>query len=79
MKKQVFHQDLEGWQSLVKDVLLDAGLGPDNGFSLAQIYWEPKLDGAVELLNKGDPENLHVGVHATAERIIFSSNASSML
>lgn len=67
------------WQSLVKDALLDADLGPDNGFSLEHMYWEPKSDGAVELLNKGDPENLHVSVHATAGRIIFSSNASSML
>ncbi|CAL8078611.1 unnamed protein product [Prunus armeniaca] len=60
------------------DALLDAGLGPDTGFSLEHMYWEPKSDGAVELLNKGDPENLHVAVHATAERIIFSSNASSV-
>ncbi|KAK9931884.1 hypothetical protein M0R45_019140 [Rubus argutus] len=76
------------WQSDVKEALLEVGVGPDNGFSLDHIIGTKvggsifdehgRRHGAVELLNRGNPKNLRVGVHATVDRIIFSSEGSSI-
>ncbi|CAL2226259.1 unnamed protein product [Prunus armeniaca] len=76
------------WQSVVKEGLLEAGVRPDNGYNLNHIpgtkvsgtYFDNqgRRHGAVELLNLGNPKNLKVAVHATVERIIFSSNAPSL-
>ncbi|CAL2226199.1 unnamed protein product [Prunus armeniaca] len=73
------------WQSVVKEGLLEAGVRPDNGYNLNHIPGskvtgtlfdnQGRRHGAVELLNLGNPKNLRVAVHATVERIIFSSNA----
>ncbi|KAL6292706.1 hypothetical protein ACE6H2_000848 [Prunus campanulata] len=75
------------WNSVVKQGLLEAGIGPNNGFNLNHIPGtkvtgsifdnEGRRHGAAELLNRADPKNMRVAVHATVERIIFSSNASS--
>ncbi|XP_050373939.1 (R)-mandelonitrile lyase 1-like [Argentina anserina] len=76
------------WQSVVKEALLEAGVGPDNGFSLDHIKGtkvggstfdsDGRRHGADQLLNKGNIRNLQVGIHATVERIIFSSKGSSI-
>ncbi|KAF3452833.1 hypothetical protein FNV43_RR03266 [Rhamnella rubrinervis] len=83
-----FHSDLSDWQSTAKEAMLQAGVGPDNGYKLdhivgtkagASIFDEQgRRHGAVELLNRGQPNNLRVAVHATVDRIIFSSNPSSL-
>ncbi|XP_024195849.2 (R)-mandelonitrile lyase 1 isoform X2 [Rosa chinensis] len=79
--------NVETWQSVVKEALLEAGVTPDNGFNLEHIPGAKvggsifdsngRRHGAVELLNRAEPNNLQVAVHATVERIIFSSNVSS--
>jgi len=84
----VFRPNLAVWQSVVKEALLEAGVGPDNGLSVdhevgtkipgSTFDGVGKRYGAVELLNKGDLGNLRVAVHATVERIIFSEEGSSM-
>ncbi|KAH7545214.1 hypothetical protein FEM48_Zijuj01G0070000 [Ziziphus jujuba var. spinosa] len=84
----VFQPNLSTWPSIVKEALLKAGVGPDNGFSLQHLVGtkssgsifdnEGKRHGAVELLNKGELKNLKVAVEAYAERIIFSSKASGV-
>ncbi|KAK9930853.1 hypothetical protein M0R45_018161 [Rubus argutus] len=76
------------WNSVVKEALLEAGVGPNNGFSLDHIKGtkvggslfdeQGRRHGAVELLNRGNSKNLRVGVHATVDRIIFSSKGSSI-
>ncbi|POO00475.1 Glucose-methanol-choline oxidoreductase, N-terminal [Trema orientale] len=75
------------WQSVGKEALLEAGVGPDNGYTLNHKLGTKisgstfddvgRRHGAVELLNKGNLTNLQVGVHATADRIIFSTKTSS--
>ncbi|RXH84592.1 hypothetical protein DVH24_032876 [Malus domestica] len=82
----VFRPNVSQWQSVVKDALLEAGVRPDNGFTLDSVEGTKisgalfdnlgRRYGAVELLNKGHPKNLRVAIHATVERIIFSSKAS---
>lgn len=78
----VFHYNLSVWQSTIKQALLEAGVGPDNGFSLDHIVGTKATGtifddkgwrhGAVELLNRGELKNLQIAIEATAERIIFS-------
>ncbi|KAK9931893.1 hypothetical protein M0R45_019149 [Rubus argutus] len=81
--------NLQTWQSVVKEALLEACVTPDNGFNLEHIRGtkvggsifdgQGRRHGAVELLNNGaESNNLQVAVHATVERIIFSSNMSSL-
>ena len=75
------------WQSALNRALLEAGLVPDNGFTLkhkigtkvsGSIFDQNgKRHGAVELLNRGNLKNLRIAVHATVDRIIFSTNSSS--
>jgi (R)-mandelonitrile lyase len=62
--------------------LLEAGLIPSNGFSVEHLLGTKvtgstfdnsgRRHGAVELLNKGHPDNLRIVVHATVDRITFS-------
>ena len=76
------------WQSVVREALLESGVGPDNGFTFnhelgAKVSGSTFDDvgrrhGAVELLNKGNLKNLRVALHATVERIIFSTITPSM-
>ncbi|EXB94930.1 (R)-mandelonitrile lyase 1 [Morus notabilis] len=84
----VFRPNLAVWQSAVKEALLEAGVGPDNGLSVdhevgtkiagSTFDGVGKRYGAVELLNKGDLGNLRVAVHATVETIILSEEGSNM-
>ncbi|KAB2600202.1 (R)-mandelonitrile lyase 3-like [Pyrus ussuriensis x Pyrus communis] len=84
----VFRPTMDPWQSAVAKALLEAGVGPDNGLNLDHIKGTKiggstfdnngRRHGAVELLNKGDPNKLRVAVHATVEKILFFSKASSL-
>ncbi|ONI27529.1 hypothetical protein PRUPE_1G092400 [Prunus persica] len=84
----VFKPDFQFWQNLTRTAFLEVGILPDNGFSLDHIEGT-RLTGSTfdnngtrhasdELLNKGDPNNLRVAVHAAVEKIIFSSNSSGV-
>ena len=83
----VSRSNLTLWNSAFKEALLEAGVGPDNGFSLDHVLGTKqsgsifdnlgRRHGAVELLNKGEAKNLKVAVYATVERILFSSKAST--
>ncbi|PON38626.1 Long-chain-alcohol oxidase [Parasponia andersonii] len=82
----VSRPSLAVWQSAVKEALLDAGVVPDNGFTLNHELGSKisgstfdevgRRHGSVELLNKGDLKNLRVAVHATVERLILSTKTS---
>ncbi|KAF3452835.1 hypothetical protein FNV43_RR03268 [Rhamnella rubrinervis] len=84
----VFRSELKSWQAIFREALLEGGIGPDNGFSLdhrvgtkaagSTFDGHGNRHGAVELLNKAHLKNLRVAVQATAQRIIFSANASSL-
>ena len=73
----------------MKEALLEAGVGPYNDFDLnhklgtkfsgSTFDESGRRHGAVELLNKGDFKRLRVAVHATVERIIFSTEVSSKM
>ncbi|XP_060669813.1 (R)-mandelonitrile lyase 3-like [Ziziphus jujuba] len=85
----VFQLNLSAWPSIVREALLEAGVGPNNGFSPQHLVGtktfgstfdnEGKRHGAVELLNKGKLKNLKVAVEAYVDRIILSSKASGVL
>ncbi|KAH7544613.1 hypothetical protein FEM48_Zijuj01G0004300 [Ziziphus jujuba var. spinosa] len=86
----VFSYNLSTFQSILRKGLLQAGVGPDNGFTLQHLVGtktsgstfddQGRRHGAVELLNKGVLKNLRVAVEAYVEKIIFSSsnNASRL-
>ncbi|GJZ81762.1 (R)-mandelonitrile lyase-like protein [Tanacetum coccineum] len=73
---------LNTWQTSTLYALLEAGLIPSNGFSVEHLLGTKvsgstfdnsgRKHGAVELLNKGHPDNLRIVVHATVDRITFS-------
>ncbi|BFG14652.1 hypothetical protein CerSpe_009260 [Prunus speciosa] len=78
----------QSWQSVIGEGFLEAGILPDNGFSLDHEAGT-RLTGSTfdnngtrhaadELLNKGDPNNLLVAVRASVEKILFSSNTSNL-
>ncbi|KAH7544608.1 hypothetical protein FEM48_Zijuj01G0003800 [Ziziphus jujuba var. spinosa] len=80
----VFKPNLSVWQSIFKQALLQAGVGPDNGFTLQHLVGskasgstfddQGRRHGAVELLNRGVLKNLRVAVQASVEKIIFNYN-----
>ncbi|XP_015874030.3 (R)-mandelonitrile lyase 1 [Ziziphus jujuba] len=86
----VFRSNLSSFQSIFRKALLQAGVGPDNGFTLQHLVGTKssgstfdelgRRHGAVELLNRGVLKNLRVAVEAYVEKIIFSSsnNASRL-
>ncbi|XP_024025718.1 (R)-mandelonitrile lyase 1 [Morus notabilis] len=79
-------RELAVWQSALRGAMLEAGVVPNNGFTLnhklgtkvsGSIFDQMgKRHGAVELLNRANFRNLKIGVHATVDRIIFSTKAS---
>lgn len=74
------------WQASTLNALLESGVDPANGFTLDHLQGTKisgstfddsgRRHGAVELLNKANPENLKVVFHATVDRIIFSTSNS---
>ena len=84
----VYRTDLLPWQGTFRNASLEAGIVPDNGFTLNHVVGTKlsgstfdgmgRRHGAVELLNRGDlRRNLKVGVGATVEKILFSSPRGS--
>ncbi|KAJ9550864.1 hypothetical protein OSB04_014909 [Centaurea solstitialis] len=75
---------LNSWQNSTYEALVESGVRPANGFTVDHLEGTKisgstfdgsgRRHGAVELLNQADPENLRVVVHATVDRIIFSSS-----
>ncbi|PIN04366.1 Glucose dehydrogenase/choline dehydrogenase/mandelonitrile lyase (GMC oxidoreductase family) [Handroanthus impetiginosus] len=82
IEKQIVHKpELMPWQRAVRDGLLEVGISPFNGFTYDHKYGT-KVGGtifdrfgrrhtAAELLASANPENLHVLVHATVQKIEF--------
>ncbi|KAF6157052.1 hypothetical protein GIB67_041513 [Kingdonia uniflora] len=83
-KRIVQRPRLAPWQEALRGGLLDAGVSPFNGFSFNHIYGT-KVGGSIfeenghrhtaaELLASGNPENLHVLIHATVQKILFDTS-----
>ncbi|KAA0067298.1 (R)-mandelonitrile lyase 1-like [Cucumis melo var. makuwa] len=78
---------LSPWQAAFRSALLEGGVGHDNGFDLKHLVGtktggsifdnKGNRHGAVELLNKGEPENFKVATQATVQRIIFTGLSAS--
>ncbi|XP_062079747.1 (R)-mandelonitrile lyase 1-like [Humulus lupulus] len=83
----VSYSNLSAWNSAVKEALLEAGIGPDNGATTKHKLGtkqsgstfddQGRRHGAVELLNNGDLKNLRIAIHASVKRIIFSTEYSN--
>ncbi|KAI5348826.1 Hypothetical predicted protein [Prunus dulcis] len=84
----VYKPSNQSWQSITGTAFLEAGVLPDNGFSLVH-QAGTRLTGSTfdnngtrhasdELLNKGDPDNLKVAVEAAVQKIIFLTEASGV-
>lgn len=68
------------------NALLQSGVDPANGFTVDHVEGTKisgstfddsgRRHGSVELLNKAKPGNLKVVVHATVDRVIFSTSKS---
>ncbi|KAI4326233.1 hypothetical protein MLD38_031566 [Melastoma candidum] len=82
-KAVVFRPELRGWQSTVRDGLLEAGINPYNGYNLDHVVGT-KIGGstfdrsgsrhsAADLLNFARASNIKVAVQASVERILVSS------
>ncbi|XP_021808893.1 (R)-mandelonitrile lyase 2 [Prunus avium] len=79
----VYKPNSQSWQSVTKTAFLEAGVHPNHGFSLdheagtritgSTFDNKGTRHAADELLNKGNSNNLRVGVHASVEKIIFSN------
>ncbi|KAK1418391.1 hypothetical protein QVD17_27535 [Tagetes erecta] len=77
---------LRKWQASTYNAFVEAGVVPDNGFILDHVEGTKiggstfddsgRRHGAVELLNKANHENLKVVVHATVDRLMFSTSKS---
>ncbi|XP_062078568.1 (R)-mandelonitrile lyase 1-like isoform X2 [Humulus lupulus] len=86
-EKIVSHSNLSVWQSAVKEALLEAGVGPDNGVTTKHKLGTKqsgstfddmgRRHGAVELLNNGDLKNLVIAIQASVKKIIFSTKSSN--
>ncbi|KAK6148721.1 hypothetical protein DH2020_016246 [Rehmannia glutinosa] len=84
IEKQIVHRpELVPWQKTVRDSLIEIGISPFNGFTYDHLYGT-KVGGtifdrfgrrhtAAELLASANPENLHVLVHATVQKIEFDT------
>ncbi|KAK1366836.1 (R)-mandelonitrile lyase [Heracleum sosnowskyi] len=80
--------ELDLWQSSVKEALLQSDVTPYNGFTLdheggtkitsSTFDATGRRYGAVELLNKGKRGNLQVVVNATVEKVLFTSNTTDV-
>ncbi|KAF5789501.1 putative (R)-mandelonitrile lyase [Helianthus annuus] len=75
---------LRRWQASTYNAFVEAGVAPDNGFILDHVQGTKiggstyddsgRRHGAVELISKANPENLRVVIHATVDRVLFSSS-----
>ncbi|KAL0785338.1 hypothetical protein Bca101_001584 [Brassica carinata] len=85
-RKLVFEPQVTGWQSALKDGLLEAGVLPYNGFTLKHIIGT-KIGGttfdpaghkhsAADLLEYANPDNIAVYLHATVHKILFTTKVN---
>ncbi|KAD6118637.1 hypothetical protein E3N88_09908 [Mikania micrantha] len=86
IEKQIVKEPMfEPWQRAVHGGLLEIGISPDNGFTYDHLYGT-KVGGtifdkygrrhtAAELLLSANPRNIHVLIHAKAQKIIFHTTA----
>lgn len=86
-EKVQFEPAMLQWQCAVRDGLLEAGILPDNGFTLEHLIGT-KAGGttfdrhghrhtAADLLEYADPSKIKVHLHAVAQRLLFD-NTSGM-
>ncbi|XP_042052425.1 protein HOTHEAD-like [Salvia splendens] len=84
VENQIVHRpDFGPWQRAIRDSLLEAEVSPFNGFTYDHLYGT-KVGGtifdrfgrrhtAAELLASANPDNLHVLVRATVQKIEFDT------
>ncbi|XP_073036317.1 protein HOTHEAD-like [Primulina eburnea] len=87
IEKQIVHRpSLPPWQRAIRDSLVEVGISPFNGFTYDHVYGT-KIGGtifdrfgrrhtAAELLASANPENLHVLVYATVQKIEFDTSGA---
>ncbi|KAJ0243098.1 Glucose-methanol-choline [Hirschfeldia incana] len=84
-KKIAFEPPIMGWQTALKDGLLEAGEFPYNGFTYNHTYGT-KIGGtifdnvgqrhtAANLLEYANPDRVAVYLHATVHKILFTTKA----
>ncbi|KAL2516351.1 Protein HOTHEAD [Forsythia ovata] len=88
IEKQIVHKpELVPWQRAIRDSLIEVGISPFNGFTYDHINGT-KIGGtifdrfgrrhtAAELLASANPDNLHVLVHATVQKIVFDETGKT--
>lgn len=79
----MFRPELKNWQYAVRDGLLEAGVDPDNGFSLNHVVGTKiggstfdslgRRHGAADLLSVVKASNKQVAVYASVESILVAS------
>ncbi|XP_042417643.1 protein HOTHEAD-like isoform X1 [Zingiber officinale] len=86
VEQRIVHwPEVAPWQAALRDGLLEAGVGPFNGYTYDHLYGT-KIGGtifdkdgfrhtAADLLASANHSNLRVLLHATVERIIFDGGA----
>lgn len=83
----VFRPQLKTWQSAFRDGLLEARVGPYNGFTLdhatgtkiggSTFDTSGKRHSSADLLRYARHSNLRIAVYASVERILLASSSSS--
>ncbi|KAJ9568550.1 hypothetical protein OSB04_004516 [Centaurea solstitialis] len=85
-KAIVFQPELQTWQSAIRDGLLEAGVGPYNGYTLNHSLGT-KIGGstfdssgrrhsAADLLNLATGSNIQVAIYASVDRVLFAPSYS---
>ncbi|PWA61888.1 oxygen-dependent choline dehydrogenase, FAD/NAD(P)-binding domain protein [Artemisia annua] len=88
-KKVEFEPKVLAWPEAVRDGLLEAGMLPNNGFTLEHLYGT-KTGGSIfdqtgrrhtaaDLLEYADPSNITVYLNATLHRILFKADGNYSL
>ena len=90
IEKQIVQKPkLAPWQRAFVDGLLEAGVSPFNGFTFDHKYGT-KVGGtifeengrrhtAAEILGSGNPDKLTVLIHATVQKIVFSTKGMAFV
>nr|GFB07116.1 protein HOTHEAD-like [Tanacetum cinerariifolium] len=87
-KKVEFEPEVLPWQAAVRDGLLEAGVLPNNGFTLEHLYGT-KIGGSIfdrngkrhtaaDLLEYADPSNITVYLNATVHRILYKTDGNNI-
>ncbi|KAK2432242.1 protein HOTHEAD [Trifolium repens] len=86
-REVVFRPQLKTWQSAVRDGLLEAGVGPYNGFTLdhasgtkiggSTFDSSGKRRSSADLLRYARHSNLRIAVYASVERLLLASSSTT--